>query len=158
MSAKYREHLTSSSEDPFEVALLATLADWQATGKCSQSDKTLILALAAKIPPNRRVVLLKGFEQDLTAPNKRGGPVFGNVISLINRRPAWTASSLHRALVEQGDPVDKKILSNCINYLVKSGRLTRISRGHYAVAGFGIVTSDELVPQYDIPKGGENEY
>jgi hypothetical protein len=156
MSAKRHPHQNPKAEEPFEEALVALLDDWRTSGKCTQSDKMLILALAGKITPSRRSALLKGHEQDLTAPSSRGGPVFENVIRLIDERPDWTAASLRRRLSEQGQLVDSKTLSNCLNYLVKSGRLVRISRGHYVVAGFGIITSDEL-PTYDIPQGGENE-
>ncbi len=145
------------AREPYEEALRALLGEWQASGKCSQSDKTLILALATKISPTRRSALLQGYERELTAPSSRGGPVFENVIRLIDKRPDWTAARLRRKLSERGQSVDAKTLSNCLNYLVKSGRLTRISRGHYAVAGFGVITSDELFPPHDLPKGGENE-
>lgn len=147
----------TAAGEPYEEALSALLADWRASGKCNQSDKVLILALAAKISPARRSVLLQGFERELTTPSSRGGPVFENVIRLIDECPEWTAESLRRKLSERGHPIDAKTLSNCLNYLVKSGRLIRISRGHYAVAGFGVITSDELFPPHDIPKGGENE-
>ncbi len=145
------------AEEPYEEALRALLDDWQTSGKCSQSDKALILALATKISPTRRSALLQGFERELAAPSSRGGPVFENVIHLIDERPEWTAASLRQKLSERGQSVDTKTLSNCLNYLVKSRRLTRISRGHYAVAGFGVITSDELLPPHDIQKGGENE-
>ena len=145
------------AEEPYEEALRALLGDWQTNGKCSQSDKALILALATKISPTRRSALLQGYERELTAPGSRGGPVFENVIRLIDKRPKWTAASLRKKLSQRGQSVDAKTLSNCLNYLVKSGRLTRISRGHYAVAGFGVITSDELLPPHDIQKGGENE-
>ena len=144
-------------KQPYEAALSALLAEWQESGKCSQSDKALILALAAKISPHRRSMLLQGFERELAAPSSRGGPVFENVIRLIDKQPEWTAASLRLKLRERGHSIDAKTLSNCLNYLVKSGRLTRISRGHYAVSGFGVVTSEELLPQSDIEKGGESE-
>ena len=156
MSASSVKRPKPPAEGPFEEAVRALLNEWQANGKCSQSDKALILALARKISLDRRTALLQGVEQELSTPNPRGGPVYSNVIRLIDERPDWTAARLRRRLSEVGQPVDTKSLSNCLNYLVKSGRLTRISRGHYAVAGFGVVTSDVL-PAYDIEKGGENE-
>jgi len=146
-----------SAEQPFEEALIALLDEWRQSGTCTQSDKTLILALAAKIPLARRAVLLEDFREELAERGSRGGPVFQNVIRLIDERPEWTAESLRRKLKEQGHNIDAKTFSNCLNYLVKSGRLHRISRGHYSVAGFGVVTSDELFKTHDIPKGGENE-
>ena len=157
MSAKdlSREHL--QAEDPYEEALKTLLADWRASGKCSEPDKALILGLAGKISPLRRSVLLRGFEQALHAPNPRGGATFENVIRLIDERPEWTAASLRRRLSERGHPVDAKTLSNCLNYLVKSRRLNRIGRGHYAVAGFGVIASDNVLCPNDIPKGGEHE-
>lgn len=157
MSENQLSRPTALAEEPYEEAVRALLAAWRAIGKCSQSDKALILGLAAKLSPARRSVLLQGFEQELTAPSSRGGPVFENVIHLIDEHSEWTAASLQRKLAERGHPVDAKTLSNCLNYLVKSGRLTRISRGHYAVTGFGVITSDELFPLHDIPKGGVNE-
>ncbi len=157
MSANELLRSNALAEEPYEAALGALLADWRASGKCKQPDKALILALAAKISPHRRSVLLQGFERELASPSSRGGPVFENVIRLIDASPEWTAASLRRKLSERGHPVDAKTLSNCLNYLVKSGRLTRISRGHYAVAGFGVITSDELFPPHDLKKGGENE-
>ena len=146
-----------SLDSPFEEALKALVSGWRETGKCSQSDKALIRALAERIPPYRRAVLLQGFEHELAAPSPRGGPLFERVVHLIQEHPRWTAARLRRELEARGTPVDVKALSNCLHYLVKSGRLIRISRGHYEVAGFGIVTSDELIPPNDIPKGGENE-
>jgi len=157
MSASHLPHPNAQTEAPYEEALRTLLADWRATGKCNQSDRALILGLAAKISPARRSVLLQNFERELVAPNSRGGVVFENVVRLIDERPEWTAASLRRRLSERGNPVDSKTLSNCLNYLVKSHRLTRISRGHYAVAGFGVIASDELFPENDIQKGGENE-
>jgi hypothetical protein len=144
-------------ESPYEAALKAALEEWESSGKISLADRALILTLAAKISPARRHILLHGIEEDLTAPTGRGGPVFENVIRLIDERPEWTGACIRRRLSEQGHPVDSKALSNCLNYMVKSGRLTRISRGRYAVAGFGVIASDQLVPEHDIPRGSENE-
>lgn len=156
MSARTKIRSEAPAEEPFEEAVRALLEDWEESGRCSQSDKALILALAKKISLARRTALLEGRAQDLIAPNPRGGPVYSNVIRLIGERSEWTATALRRRLSEIGERVDAKSVSNCLNYLVKAGRLTRISRGHYAVAGFGVVTSDVL-PTYDVPKGGENE-
>ena len=57
---------------------------------------------------------------------------------------------------EESQHVDAKALSNCIGYLVKSGRLLRVGRGHYVVAGAGLVTADPI-EQHDIEHGSENE-
>ena len=70
----------SPAEEPYEEVLKILLADWRAYGICSQSDRALILALAAKISPARRTVLLQGFERELKRCSSRGGPVFQNVV------------------------------------------------------------------------------
>lgn len=158
MSGNDPQHQQPSAlESPYEGALKAALQDWRMSGKINQSDKALILALAAKIPAFRRQALLRDVEKELVTPSGRGSPVFENVIRLIDERPKWTTESLTRRLRNQGHSVDSKALSNCLNYMVKSGRLIRISRGHYAAAGFGIITSDSLIRDHDIAKGGENE-
>ncbi|MCP5364929.1 MAG: type IV toxin-antitoxin system AbiEi family antitoxin domain-containing protein [Hyphomicrobiales bacterium] len=144
-------------ENPYEEALKAAIRDWIAGGKRSQADKALVLALASRVSPERSKKILIGLESELTARTSRGGRVFQNVVNLIDKYPEWTAANLRKELESSGLHVDAKTFTNCIDYLVRAGRLTRISRGHYAVAGFGVVTTDDLFPSYDIPKGGENE-
>ncbi len=72
--------------EPYEDALRALLGEWQASGECSQSGKTLILALATKISPTRRSALLQGYERELTAPSSRGGPVSQPISAAITFR------------------------------------------------------------------------
>ena len=71
----------------------------------------------------------------------RGGDTFGNVISLFQRFPnrSWTAPQVQEALRESGvEEEDAKAISNAIAYLAKSGRLQRISRGQYVMAGYNV--------------------
>jgi hypothetical protein len=81
-------------------------------------------------------------------PPQRGGELFGNVIALFKKdqRPEWTVPEAQEALEQNGVTVDDtKALYNVFTYLANTGRLQRVSRGHYAVTGgVGIVTSDEI--------------
>ena len=130
-----------------EAALAMAANQWRSGKWRSQADKALILALAARVRPDRRKKILAGIEQEITAPGRRGGDIFDYVVVLIARRPQWSAVEIREELKKRfGNDPGAKACSNCIDYLVKSGRLVRVARGRYFVRGygFGIETSDDL--------------
>ena len=79
---------------------------------------------------------------------QRGGELYSNVIALFrrDRRLEWTVPEAQTALTQSGIQADSKALYNTFNYLANTGRLQRVSRGHYVVTGYGVgvETSDEL--------------
>lgn len=75
-----------------------------------------------------------------SAALSRGGETFGNVIALFQKehRPEWSVTEIQSELRKAGAEPDQKSLYNTINYLAKTGRLKRVSRGRYVVADIGI--------------------
>ncbi len=140
--------------NPFGRALWAIVVECVAIGRCSQANKALILALAARVPPDERAAALKRVGGLLEAPVSRGGDAFERVVSFIDhqKRSEWTATELADRL-----GLTPRQVANVTGYLVKAGRFRRLSRGHYLdAAGNLFVTADEL-PQTDIARSSENE-
>lgn len=157
MSETAHKHPTSRTLDLLRETLEAMIDDWRNTGYCSQSDKALIVALSEKIDPTERARVIGEFEHDLLSAGRKGTPVFDNVIDLLKINKNWTSAKFRRELEKKGVHFEYKQLMNCINYLVKTGRLNRISRGHYVVSGIGIVSTDQLAAHDDQSKGSGNE-
>lgn len=159
MSGTAQQRLSAQANDPFEAALRAALSGVRDSGRCSQGDKALILALSARLTTICRARYAPDIKHVMAQHPARGTPTFDNVVGLLDRRrqPEWKSGELQAALAGEGLKLDAKALSNITNYLVKSGRFRRLARGHYMDAtGLLFVTSDEL-PQGDIAKGSENE-
>jgi hypothetical protein len=103
------------------------------------------------LPQDRRTVF---FERTRTfrpaTLASRGGETYDNVIDLFTRekRPFWTASEIHNELTNAGKVAEIQQIHNVLNYLMRKGRLKRISRGRYfdTESGAGIETSDKLHP------------
>ena len=103
------------------------------------------------LPEDRRAVFLertKGFRAP--TPASRGGETYDNVVDLFTRmkRPFWTASDIHNELSNAGKVAEIQQIHNVLNYLMRKGRLKRISRGRYfdTESGAGIETSDKSQP------------
>jgi hypothetical protein len=69
----------------------------------------------------------------------RGGEVHGNVIALFKEvgPRQLSVSEVQTALEGKGTPANSKAIHNAINYLTKTGRLQRVSRGRYVSREFG---------------------
>jgi hypothetical protein len=82
------------------------------------------------------------------ATPQRGGELYSNVIALFKKdlRPEWTIPDAQAVLAQNGVSVDPKALYNAFSYLANTGRLQRVSRGHYIVTGLniGIEYPDEI--------------
>jgi hypothetical protein len=139
-------------EGPFAEALRAVVTECVVGRRCSQADKALILALAARVPGRVKAECLNAVRHLITQPTNRGGQTYGQVVSLLDRlqRREWTANELRRALAREGVNVSAKRMADVTGYLVRVGRFKRLWRGHYLdAAGNLFVTSDDL--------GGEPE-
>jgi hypothetical protein len=83
-------------------------------------------------------------------PASRGGETYDNVVDLFTRKklPFWTASDIHNELSNAGKVAEIQQIHNVLNYLMRKGRLKRISRGRYfdTESGAGIETSDKSQP------------
>lgn len=173
MSGIAPKRQSTQTENPYEAALRAAVVEWAdlckpiaiSNGADLERRETkkaalrnLILGLAARVPQDRRDHYLRDLEFATSPPSMRAGATFNNVISLLEhaQRCEWKATEVRRALAERGVAVDAKTLSNVFGYMIKTGRLKRLARGHYQFQGGVLVTSDE-VPTFDIPRGGENE-
>lgn len=77
----------------------------------------------------------------------RGSVAYDNIVRLFERSEprSWTAPAIQIALKSEGVEMDLKPVHNVLNYLARSRRLQRISRGRYLVVGYGVglVTSGD---------------
>jgi hypothetical protein len=103
------------------------------------------------LPEDRKAVFLertRGFRAP--TPVSRGGETYDNVVDLFTRkkRPFWTASDIHNELSNAGKVAEIQQIHNVLNYLMRKGRLKRVSRGRYfdLESGAGFETSDKLHP------------
>jgi hypothetical protein len=69
----------------------------------------------------------------------RSGEMHDNVVALFKHhsKREWSIPEIQAELTKDGGPVDSKALYNAVNYLAKTGRLRRVSRGQYLVLGIG---------------------
>ena len=125
---------------------------------------TAIASLIDALPAEERAAHIRQLNA-ATAEDEtvtRSGPVYGNVIDLFkkSKRRDWSTADVHRALTERNIETDRKTLGTTLSYLVKSGRIRRIARGHYvvmdgALAWTGIVT-DEEIPEVTMASGPQS--
>lgn len=88
-----------------------------------------------------------GDEGHQSAAVQRSGPVYNNVVRLIDQAPPGThlrPSEVQKVLVDQGVPSDAKQVANVLDYLRRTRRLRRVARGQYVVDGIGLVTDTEV--------------
>jgi hypothetical protein len=101
--------------------------------------------LLGDLPPDVREDYrrrLAGVREIGQRPDNRAGEIYSNVVELFRRegRREWSVSEVQDALGDdekQPDPKTIKAIYNALNYLAKTGRLQRISRGRYLVLGVG---------------------
>lgn len=107
--------------------------------RVTRFEETIQLVLATIPEPDRGDLAAK-FEELKSGAQSRGSAMFGNVVSLFksDRKRAWTVPEVQEELQRSGVSPDPKAVANVVNYLAKTGRLTRISRGQYIVAGVGV--------------------
>jgi hypothetical protein len=77
----------------------------------------------------------------------RGTVIYGNVVRLLKcaGQDEVSAPKVREALEEIGVPAPAKAVHNVLNYLAREGRLKRIGRGRYLVAGgFGIELPEDI--------------
>ncbi len=163
---KLEKTASSSTESgPYEVAIAAALDDLaRATHQSVLAESRfheanarvddlvdLVESLLVFIPKAQSAQYrrkLRELEAGRGKPS-RGGPAFENVVSLFSSEKgerSWTPKQVGDALTEKGRTTNQKAVYNVLNYMAKTGRLKRVSRGRYVVAdlGIGIETSDEL--------------
>jgi hypothetical protein len=116
-----------------------------------QDASRVVDTLMNVLPEDRRTVFLertRPFRPPTAA--SRGGETYDNIIDLFTRkkRPFWTASDIHNELSNAGKVAEIQQIHNVLNYLMRKGRLKRVSRGRYfdTESGAGIEASDELHP------------
>jgi hypothetical protein len=129
-----------------EVRQLATM--WE---KRVQAKFQVVDTLINVLPSDRKEVFLeKARPFRPTTFASRGGETYDNVIDLFTRtrRPFWTASDIHNELSNAGKVAEIQQIHNVLNYLMRRGRLKRISRGRYfdTESGVGIDADDKLHP------------
>lgn len=162
---KERTEADQSSPEAYEVAIEKAIQEIkngqrqlhelkQATLKWEkrvQDALRVVDTLMNVLPPDRMAVFLERMRPFRPAtPVGRGGETYDNVIDLLTRkkRPFWTASEIHNELTNAGKGVEIQQIHNVLNYLMRRGRLKRITRGRYFdfESGTGIDTSDKLHP------------
>jgi hypothetical protein len=129
-----------------EVRQTATMWEMRIQAKLQVVD-TLINVL----PSDRKEVFLeKARPFRPTTFASRGGETYDNVVDLFKRkkRPFWTASDIHNELSNAGKVAEIQQIHNVLNYLMRKGRLKRVSRGRYfdTESGVGIETNDKSQP------------
>ena len=64
----------------------------------------------------------------------------------VECRPKWTSKEVREALAKQGVGAEPKVVTNCLDYLVRTQRLVRVARGMYhdPEAGVGMVTAEDV--------------
>lgn len=116
--------------------------------------RQLAKSLLSILPEERATKYATLFDQtsEKSPSGGRAGPVYDNVINLfsVTSQRRWSASEVQAALSSEGRGADAKSVLNVLNYLVRKGRLKRISRGHYYVVDLGIgVQLDGDIPGMD---------
>jgi len=104
--------------------------------------ESLANQLIARLPEARAIGFTKRIFQERASASQvdaRGGPIYNNVIELFeqDKKKEWTAPAVHDALSAQGESIQPKAIHNVINYLYRTGRLQRVSRGRYMIPGYG---------------------
>jgi hypothetical protein len=112
-----------------------------------QDALRVVETLLNVLPPDRQAVFLEKTSPYRPAtPASRGGETYDNVIDLFTRtkRHFWTASEIHNELSNAGKVAEIQQIHNVLNYLMRRGRLKRVSRGRYfdTESGAGLETSD----------------
>ncbi len=165
----------AKAQDRYEAALEAAFGDLAAerrrreeeaarlSGGMSQQAQLcdLILSLAAMLVESRRRKFQTRLQEVEQSRRFQGGTVQEAILDALERerRTKWSADEIRDALDKQGVNATPKEVFNCVDHLIRTKRLKRVSRGQYydPEAGVAIVTSNE-VRTFDIPRGGENEY
>ena len=80
------------------------------------------------------------------APVRRSGAILDNVVVFLRHaeKPEIEPGEIVNAVAPNAGASVRKSVYNAIQYLERSGRITRMSGGRYLVAGIGIATSDDL--------------
>jgi hypothetical protein len=112
-----------------------------------QDALRIVDTLLNVLPPDRQAVFLERMRPYRPAtPASRGGETYDNVIDLFTRtkRSFWTAAEVQKELADAGKNVEIQQIHNVLNYLMRRGRLKRVSRGRYfdSESGAGFQTSD----------------
>jgi hypothetical protein len=107
----------------------------------------VIRSLLQVLPAERQAIYvqrLASMHLGLEGPT-RGGFVFDNVVTLFRRAPGeWTPANVQSELAKEGVHADARAITNVLGYLARTGKITRLARGHYLVSGAGLVTEEEL--------------
>lgn len=72
----------------------------------------------------------------------------GTVLKMLRRvlpnQHQWTVAQLKQRIDEEGVSASAKELYNALNYLNRTGQVSRVGYGQYMVAGGLLVTADDL--------------
>jgi hypothetical protein len=131
--------------------LLAEMEDARAqrdsAARRFESIGEAILMLLERLPADEADALFSQLEEvrNPSSRPKRGGEVFGNIISLFQRtaKAEWSVPEVQTALTNDGTEADPKAVQNVVNYLARTGRLIRIGRGRYIVRDLGVEIDGE---------------
>lgn len=150
------------SETRYEAALQSAIADlfavrrrWEEKPVSNEERlriesqfSELILALSARLPLERRLAYEPQFEELCRPRSYKCTPLHEQLVETIRRERGrtWTTEQIQKALERQGVGAERKSVTNCVDYLVRTNRLQRVGRGLYYAPdyGAGVITSDDL--------------
>jgi hypothetical protein len=154
----------ANTPSPYELALESAIKDAQLAQDLVREQRAALAAaegrahelvklaetLLEQIPLDRQSEYrprIAGLQ--LPPRSSRGSTTYENVIDLFTRQPRreWTAPDIQRSLAAKGISAQSEQIQNVIQYLLRKGRLRRVSRGRYFVVGFGIgiETADDIL-------------
>lgn len=117
-------------------------------------DEKLRLArmLIATLPSETQAALARDLLATLELSAKETpGPatIIATILKLLPRGKEVTAAELRKEVADRGVEAEPKQVYNAIDYMIRSGRLRRVSYGRFLVDGMEIETSDDLGGERD---------
>jgi hypothetical protein len=122
-----------------------------ATDDQERAKQSLRLArmLIDSLPEQMRAELVRELANVELRKDASATGVVAKIIQMVRPGSEVTASSLRKAVADQGVEAAPKEVYNAITYLKRSGKLKRLGYGRYLVHGLGIDTSEDLGGERD---------
>jgi hypothetical protein len=141
--------ITQQADAEAEAFLERTLAECEHAAGRVKDLLRLADALIAVLPLDRRIAYAARTAafRAIARPGRGSGAVNDNIIAIVTEKEQVTAADVRNALMHKGMAVDQKQINNSLDYLARSGRLKRIGRGRYEIAGYGV--GIEWVGEYE---------